>query len=120
MGGRHALVAAHHNARIAAAATLHGTHLVSGLDTSPHLLGAKASADIYAGFGIEDPFTPPEIIKQFNEAMAAKPSGAYACEVHAGAGHGYSLPDRDVYNAQATARDWTHILTMFEQRLSRS
>jgi carboxymethylenebutenolidase len=40
--------------------------------------------------------------------------------VHAGANHGYSLPDRDVYDRNAAETDWREIFAMFERQLAHS
>jgi carboxymethylenebutenolidase len=40
--------------------------------------------------------------------------------VHAQAGHGYALPDRDVYDHDAIEQDWLEIFAMFERQLRRS
>ncbi|OFZ98879.1 MAG: hypothetical protein A3H35_08300 [Betaproteobacteria bacterium RIFCSPLOWO2_02_FULL_62_17] len=37
--------------------------------------------------------------------------------VHAGAIHGYALPDRDIYDKQAAERDWEHIFAMFHRQI---
>jgi len=39
--------------------------------------------------------------------------------VHAGADHGYALPDRDVFDKQAANRDWEHIFPMLRRQLDR-
>jgi carboxymethylenebutenolidase len=42
---------------------------------------------------------------------------AYRHEIHAGAVHGYSLPDRDIHDRRATARDWELILAMYQRQI---
>jgi len=37
--------------------------------------------------------------------------------VHAGAGHGYALPDRDIHDHAASEVDWREIFAMFERQL---
>ena len=41
----------------------------------------------------------------------------YRFTVHPGTEHGYSLPDRDIYDKQATARDWEQIFAMFHRQI---
>jgi len=41
----------------------------------------------------------------------------YHFTVHPATEHGYSLPDRDVHDGQATAQDWEHIFAMFHRQL---
>ena len=41
----------------------------------------------------------------------------YRFTVHPGAEHGYSLPDRDVHDKLATARDWEIIFAMLQRQI---
>jgi len=117
IGGRHAIsAAARFPDRIAAAAALHGTNLVTDEPHSPHRLAGRIRGELYCGYGADDPYAKPEAIAAFAAALAAAPV-RYQYKLHAGAAHGYALPDRDVYDPQATARDWEMILQMFQRRL---
>ncbi len=42
----------------------------------------------------------------------------YRGVVHPGVDHGYALPDRDIFDARAAARDWEIMFAMFARRLS--
>ena len=44
----------------------------------------------------------------------------YRETIHAGAEHGYALPDRDIFDARAAAHDWELIFDMWERRLGTS
>jgi len=46
-----------------------------------------------------------------------RPSLKYRSVTHAGARHGYALPDRDVYDREAVEKDWTEIFAMFVRTL---
>jgi len=117
MGGRLVLMAAgHHPGRLCAGASLHGTRLISEADDSPHLLADRFRGELYCGFGERDHFSPPELIKTMNAVLAPLPV-AYRHLVHEGAEHGYALPDRDVYDASAAARDWERIFAMYRRVL---
>jgi carboxymethylenebutenolidase len=37
--------------------------------------------------------------------------------MHAGAHHGYALPDRDVHDHAATEQDWAEIFSMMRRQL---
>lgn len=117
IGGRHAIVAASRfSDRIAAAASLHGSNLVTDEKDAPHRLLGRIKGELYCGFGAADPYARPEIIEAWDAALA-EANIRYRQRVHPGAGHGYALPDRDIYDPQATAEDWTMILRMFNRRL---
>jgi carboxymethylenebutenolidase len=118
LGGRLSLLAAaHFPDQIKAAASLHGTSLVTDGAASPHRLAAKIRGEFYCGFGANDHYSPPPTIAAVAEAM--KEAGVkYGCTVHPGTDHGYALPDRDIYNKMATLRDWELILAMFRRKLS--
>ena len=116
MGGRHVFrVTGHYPDRFQASVSLHGTDLVTAAD-SPHLSVMKAKGDLYCGFGEKDRHTPPATVDTLARTLPA--SGvSYRYEVHKGAGHGYALPDRDVYDKQSANRDWEIIFAMFHRRL---
>jgi len=119
MGGRHALcIAAHHPDDFRATASLHGTRLVTEAADSVHLLADRFKGEIYCGFAEQDSLAPPETIATLRSLLEGRENVRYQFEVHAGTGHGYSLPDRDIYDAQATNRDWNRIFAMFDRQLA--
>ena len=118
MGGRHVLCAAgHYPGTFTASACLHGTSLITEETDSPHLLADRFRGELYCGFGGNDPYTPPPLVSRMNQIMASC-EVAYHGEVHPGVDHGYALPDRDIFDARAAARDWEIIFAMFGRRLS--
>jgi carboxymethylenebutenolidase len=118
MGGRHVIcVAATYPERFAAAASLHGTRLVSEQEDSPHRLGHCLRGELYCGFGEKDPNATPEIRSVLAQAFAGCPV-AYRPVLHTGAQHGYALPDRDVHDKQAANRDWELIFSMFRRQFA--
>jgi carboxymethylenebutenolidase len=118
MGGRHVLcVAGHYPERIVASASLHGTSLISDAPDSPHLLAAKFRGEIYGGFAETDPYAPLTMVKELEELLRPCPV-AYRYAIHDGAQHGYALPNRDIFDARAAARDWEMIFAMFRRQLA--
>jgi carboxymethylenebutenolidase len=118
LGGRLSmLAAARFPDHIKAAASLHGTGLVSNGADSPHRQAHKIQGEFYCGFGANDHYAPPSTIEQVAAAMK-EATAKYSYEVHANTDHGYALPDRDIYNKAATMRDWELILAMFRRQLS--
>ncbi len=117
MGGWLTLHAAgHFPERFRASASLHGTRLISGRDDSPHLLAKKFQGELYCGFGALDPFSPSALIEEL-DALLRPCAVEYGYRSHAGAEHGYFLPDRDIYDSDAAELDWELILAMFRRQL---
>lgn len=117
MGGRFALqVAGAFPDRFVAAASLHGTNLVTDAADSPHLAAKRARGELYCGFGEKDKFAAPGIVAKLAETLREGPV-RYQCEVHRGAEHGYALPDRDIHDKAAANRDWEIIFGMFHRRI---
>lgn len=117
MGGRHVLCAATaYPDRFRAVACLHGTELTAERADSPHLKLDALGGELYCGFGGIDPHTPPEVVARMAEVL--RPCAVtYRHQVHPGAGHGYALPDRDVYDSRAAARDWEVIHAMLRRQV---
>lgn len=120
MGGRHAMCAAAHFPEMRATAGLHGTRLVQDTPLSPHKFADKFQGEIYCGFAEHDDMAPPATINTLAELLGGRPNVTYSFAVHPGTVHGYSLPDRDVYDRAATERDWSSIFAMFTRRLARA
>lgn len=121
MGGRLAFHAAQEFPdRFQANASLHGTRLVSDAADSPHRMAHLMRGEIYCGYGERDRFAPAETRVALAQAFAACDDVIYRSNLHAGADHGYALPDRDVYDGGAVESDWREIFAMFERQLARS
>jgi carboxymethylenebutenolidase len=117
MGGRYVMGAAGtYPQRLIASASLHGTSLISARDDSPHRLAQKLRGEFYCGFAEHDTHAPLPMVRELDELLKPCPV-RYSFSVHPGAEHGYSLPDRDVYDKQATARDWEQIFAMFHRQI---
>jgi carboxymethylenebutenolidase len=117
LGGRVAFYAGQEFPRFRANASLHGTWLIKDVPDSPHLFIGRMRGEMYCGFGALDRFGTPETVAALGDAFAANPNVTYRRHVHAGAEHGYSLPDRDIHVVEATALDWREIFAMFEREL---
>jgi carboxymethylenebutenolidase len=117
LGGRLAIrAAASFPDRVKAAASLHGSALVTDRGDSPHRLVARLQGELYCGFAGDDPYTSPSTIEDLANAMTST-SAKFSYQVHAGTEHGYALPSRDIYNESAARRDWELILAMFRRQL---
>jgi len=119
MGGREAFVTAQEfPERFRATASLHGTRLVTDAADSPHRLVERMRGELYCGFGERDRFAGPDVRAALDRALGACGDLTYRCNLHAGADHGYTLPDRDLYNRAAAEADWREIFAMFGRQLA--
>jgi carboxymethylenebutenolidase len=118
LGGRLALQAAHTWPDVfRASASLHGTHLVNDKPDSPHLFVDRFRGEMYCGFAEHDSLAPPSTIETLGKLMAGRKDVKYSALVHAGTHHGYSLPDRNIFDKQAANRDWERIMPMYRRQL---
>ncbi|MES1934280.1 dienelactone hydrolase [Salinisphaera shabanensis T35B1] len=118
MTGAFALrMAAHHPERVAAAAGFHSANLAQADDPdSPVHNVDSIQAQVYLGHADGDTLLPPAQIARLDEALAK--AGVHFCtELYKGASHGYTAKDAPVYNANADARHYKRLLTLFEECL---
>ncbi len=117
MGGRYVIcAAARYPEKIIASASLHGTALMSDRLDSPHRVLEHLRGELYCGFGERDPHTPLPLIQEMEKLLRPCPV-RYRFNVHSAVEHGYSLPDRDVYDKHAATRDWEIIFAMFQRQI---
>ncbi|MBI5910934.1 MAG: dienelactone hydrolase family protein [Betaproteobacteria bacterium] len=120
LGGRFAFHAAQEfPERFRANASLHGTWLVSDAADSPHRLAHLMRGEIYCGYGGDDRFAAPAVLAELARVLGGRGDLVYRFNIHAGAGHGYALPDRDIHDHAAAELDWREIFAMFERQLGR-
>jgi carboxymethylenebutenolidase len=118
LGGRLSLAAAaEYPEAFRASASMHGTTLVSDAPDSPHRLVEKMRGEVYCGFAEHDPHAPPSTRETLAKVFKDRPNVRYEHIVHAGAEHGYALPDRDIFDKASANRDWEHIFAMFRRQL---
>jgi carboxymethylenebutenolidase len=118
MGGRHALfVAGTRPERMVATASLHGTRLVSDSPDSPHWMAERFRGEIYCAFAEHDPYVSPDVVTTLDRLLGHSENVKYRSTVHPGTRHGYSIPDRDIYDHQAAEQDWAEIFAMYARTL---
>ena len=117
MSGPYALAAAaRYPERIAAAASFHGTRLVSDAEESPHLTFAKARGEIYISCAEHDEVAPLDMVEELRGHFDA--SGAPGeIEVHPGVHHGFVFPERWCYDQPAAERHWERLIALYRRRL---
>lgn len=117
MGGAISLtVAGTHPDRVAAAASFHGGGLATDSELSPHLLVDRIQGRIYVGAADNDRSYPPPMAARLVEALMNS-SVDHRHELYPGAGHGWTMSDSPVYNADAAERHWTELLRLFTETL---
>jgi carboxymethylenebutenolidase len=105
--------------RIKAAASFHGTHLVTDKDDSPHRLARKVQGEMYFGCAENDKWADKETIAKLEGALADC-SAPSRVEWYPGAQHGFVFPRRySVYDAASAERHWERLLSLFARRLNR-
>ena len=117
MSGQYAIsAAARYPERVAAAASIYGTNLVTDKPGSPHLAAARARAELYVAFAETDHYVPLEMVAPLREALHQ--SGVTAeVEVYGGVEHGFAFPQRPAYNKAAAERHWERLFALFARRL---
>ncbi len=117
MGGRHVMsVAAAWPDRFRASSGLHPTSLISDRPDSPHKVADRLRGEFYCGFAETDPYAPLSMIEELGALLRDCPV-RYHHEIHAGAVHGYALPDRDIHHKAGANRDWELIFAMYRRQL---
>ena len=117
MSGPYALAAAaRYPDRIAAAASFHGTWLVSDAEESPHLTFEKTKGEIYISCAEHDEVAPLDMVEELRGHFEA--SGAEGeLEIHPGAHHGFAFPERWCYDKAAAERHWERLIALYRRRL---
>ncbi|MEV6589018.1 dienelactone hydrolase family protein [Streptomyces acidicola] len=117
MGARLALrTAGDYPERVAAAACFHGGGLATDAPDSPHLLADRITAELYFGHADQDQSMPPEQIDRLDTALT-EAGVRHRTEVYTGAAHGYTQADTAMYDAEASERHWTALLSLLNRSL---
>jgi carboxymethylenebutenolidase len=108
--------AAHFPERIAAAASMYGTFLVTDKDDSPHLAARRARGELYFGCAETDHWAPLETVEVLTQSLAADKINAEV-ELYPGVEHGFAFPQRAVYDKAAAERHWERLIALYRRRL---
>jgi carboxymethylenebutenolidase len=117
MGGGLALTAAaHHPDRIVAAASFHGGNLANDAPDSPHLVAGRIRGRVYVAAAEQDPSFPAEQAERLAAALVA--GGVdHTIETYP-ARHGFAVPDNPSYDADAAARHWSALESLYGAMLA--
>ncbi len=110
------MVAAAHNDRVKAAASIHGVRLAVDAEDSPHKHLGDVRGEVYVGCAEHDSYAPPEMIESFEKAMAAAGT-AGEVEWYSGTEHGFAFSERPLYDRDASERHWERLHSLFSRNL---
>ncbi|MBE8477359.1 MULTISPECIES: dienelactone hydrolase family protein [Streptomyces] len=103
--------------RVAAAAIIHGSHLITDAPDSPHLAAEHIKGEVFFANGDKDTINPPEEVERFNAILSAA-GVRHRSEMYADAQHGFSAPDLlPLYDRAADERHWAGLLDLFGRTL---
>ena len=117
MSGQFAInAAAFRPDRIAAAASIYGTFLVTDKDDSPHLAARKSKAELYFACAEIDQWAPVEMVEALHASLKADGVDAEV-EIYPGVHHGFAFPQRPVYDKPSAERHWERLLALYRRKL---
>ncbi|WP_155057607.1 dienelactone hydrolase family protein [Streptomyces blattellae] len=103
--------------RVAAAAIIHGSHLITDAPDSPHLVADRIKAEVFFANGDKDTVNTPEEVEQFNGILSAA-GVRYRSEMYPGAQHGFAADDLvPLYDKEAAERHWVGLLDLLGRTL---
>jgi carboxymethylenebutenolidase len=115
MSGQYAIsAAATFPDRVAAAASIYGTRLVTDRPDSPHLAAPQAKGEIYVGCAENDHYAPAEMIARLAKSLREHGVNAEV-EIYPAVDHGFAFPQRGAYNQQAAERHWERLFALFRR-----
>lgn len=117
MGGQFAInAAARFPDRIAAAASIYGVRLITDKPDSPHVVAAKAKAELYFACAEIDRWMPLDQIEPLRKALKEADANAEV-ELYPRVEHGFAFPLRPVYDKPSAERHWERLFALFKRRL---
>jgi carboxymethylenebutenolidase len=105
--------------KIAALASFHGGSLFTDAPTSPHLTLPQIKARLYFGYASNDASMPEQAIVKFEQALKTW-GGKYESEIYEGSAHGWTMPDRPVYNKPQAERAFKKMTELFQSTLKKA
>ena len=102
--------------RVKAAASIHGTFLITDKGDSPHLAARKASGELYFGCAEIDTWAPMDTVEALSQSLTADGLDAEV-EVYPAVEHGFVFPQRAAYNKDAAERHWERLVALYRRNL---
>jgi carboxymethylenebutenolidase len=102
--------------RMAAAVSQYGVEIVCEAPDSPHLLADRIEGELYLAFAEHDEWVPPHVVPQLTDTLDAA-GVAYGLRTFSGTHHGFSFPQRPVYNRDAAETMWGIMFDLYARKL---
>jgi carboxymethylenebutenolidase len=102
--------------RVAAAASIYGTYLVTDKADSPHVVAHETKAELYFACAETDRWAPPETVAALRKSLTSAGERAEV-EHYPGVEHGFAFPQRPAYDKAAAERHWERLLALYGRRL---
>jgi carboxymethylenebutenolidase len=116
MSGQFAInAAASFPTRVAAAASIYGTYLVTDKADSPHVVAHRSKAELYFACAETDRWAPPETVAALRTALESR--DMTEVEHCPGVEHGFAFPQRAAYDKAAAERHWERLVALYRRRL---
>jgi carboxymethylenebutenolidase len=115
-GGLSLAAAGHFPDRVVAAASYHGSRLVTDAPESPHRLAPRMKARIYVAGAVEDPGFTDEMKARLESALTDA-GVEHTVETYAGARHGWVPADTPVHDPAAAERHWHTLFALLDAKL---
>ena len=116
MSGQFAInAAASFPSRVAAAASIYGTFLVTDKPDSPHTQAHKTKAELYFACAETDRWAPPETVRALWESVKGRPNAEV--EIYPGVEHGFAFPQRPAYDKASAERHWERLAALYRRNL---
>lgn len=103
--------------RVAAAASIYGTWLVSDAAQSPHTTLDQIRGETYIACAEHDDLAPPDMVATLKTLFEAAGSPG-ELEIHPGVHHGFAFPDRWCYDTAAAERHWERLHSLYRRQLA--
>ena len=117
MSGAYAITAAGtFPERMVAAVSQYGVEIVCDAPDSPHLLADRIKGELYLAFAEHDEWVPPHVLPRLTETLDAA-GVRYGLKTYPGTHHGFSFPQRPVYDRDAAETMWQIMFELYGRRL---
>lgn len=102
--------------RIKAIAAIHGAHMVTDRDDSPHLMPPHIRCETYVACAEIDQWAPKDVIATLQHALESAGT-PHRIEWYPAAQHGFVFPSRGIYHKENAERHWERLFDLFRRNL---
>lgn len=102
--------------RIAAAVSQYGVDIYCDAPDSPHLLAGSIKGELYLAFAEHDEWVPPHVVPALTQSLE-EAGVTYGLKTYPATHHGFSFPQRPVYDRDAAEAMWQIMFDLYARRL---